>query len=65
MGSQFFWGQQYHGMAGSSLRQGQVGPIQDGHRDNRTLKNLVPKAAFFCHSVSEFFGLPGGVIGNT
>ncbi|MFZ2148121.1 MAG: hypothetical protein WAV28_12955 [Sedimentisphaerales bacterium] len=28
-----FWGQQYHGVVDSSLRQGQIGPRQDGLRD--------------------------------
>ncbi len=31
------WGQQYHGVADSSLRQGQVGPMQNGLRDKQVL----------------------------
>ena len=31
--SQCFWGRQYHGVADSSLRWGQIGPGQNGLRD--------------------------------
>ena len=38
---QFLWGQQYHGVADSSLRRGQIGPRQDGLRDFRLIIDSV------------------------
>ena len=58
-------GQQNHGMVDSGLRQSQVGPTQDGLRDNlngsRSLNGLAGRSI----SLAVSFLLPDGVIGNT
>ena len=47
-------------MADSSLRQGQIGPRQDGLRDNQLIS-----CCFLTASFQKSIVLPDGVIGNT
>ena len=43
--------QQYHGVADSSLRRGQIGPGQDGLRDMFVMRRAVMRIAFGFTSV--------------
>ena len=51
-------------MVGSSLRQGQVGPIQDGLRDKQQVRYLTVELIELIDWERSFL-VPDGVIGNT
>jgi hypothetical protein len=61
----FLWGQQYHGVVDSSLRQSQVGPMQDGLRDRFVGYGIICFARFCFDLLKNEYLLPDGVIGNT